>query len=96
MKNDIAGIITKADTHDWKKIEVEFGDDFLEISVPSNCITLSMKKMPPLAHSREEISHALNNPIGSPKLTEIIGSKGKDVGKVTVCVTVSDVTRPVP
>ena len=55
-----------------------------------------MKEMPSLADSREEISKALNNPIGSPKLEEIIRSKGKPMGEITVCITVSDITRPVP
>ena len=96
MKDKIADIIAKADTQDWKRIEVAFGDDFLEMSVPPDCAILHMKKMPPLAHSREEILKALSNPIGSPKLAEIVRSKGKPVGEVTVCVTVSDITRPVP
>ncbi len=96
MKDKIADIIAKADTQDWKRIEVAFGDDFLEISVPPDCAILHMKKMPPLAHSKEEILNALTNPIGSPKLAEIVRSKGKPVSEVTVCVTVSDITRPVP
>jgi len=96
VKDKIANTIAKADTQDWKRIEVAFGDDFLEISVPPDCAILHMKKMPPLAHSREEILKALSNPIGSPKLAEIVSSKGKPVGEVTVCVTVSDITRPVP
>ena len=96
MKDQAANIIAKADTQDWKKIEVEFGDDFLEISVPPDCVVLHMKKMSPLANSKEEISNALNSPIGSPRLTEIVRSKVKRVGEVTVCVTVSDITRPVP
>ena len=96
MKDKIADIIAKADTNGWKKIEVEFGDDFLEISVPPYCAILHMKEMPSLADSREEISKALNNPIGSPKLEEIIRSKGKPMGEITVCITVSDITRPVP
>ncbi len=96
MKDKIADLIAKADTQDWKRIEVAFGDDFLEISVPPDCAILHMKKMPPLAHSKEEILNALSDPIGSPKLAEIVRSKGKPVGEVTVCVTVSDITRPVP
>jgi len=96
MKEKIANIIAKADTQGWKKIAVEFGDGFLEILVPLDCAILHMKKMNPLTHSKEEISKALNNPIGSPKLEEIIRSKRKPVGKITVCITVSDITRPVP
>jgi nickel-dependent lactate racemase len=96
MRDDIADIIAKAETKGWKRVEVEFGDDFLEISVPPDCALLQMKKMPPLANSTKEISNALNNPIGSPKLEEIIQSKGKPTSEVTVCITVSDITRPVP
>jgi len=96
MRDDIADIIAKAETKGWKRVEVEFGDEFLEISVPSGCETLHMKKMPHLANSTEEIFKALNNPIGTPKLWEIIKSKGKPTSEVTVCISVSDITRPVP
>ena len=96
MREDIAHSIAKADTSGWKTMEVEFGKEFLEISVPSESEILHMKKMPSLANSREEISKALNNPIGTPRLGEIIHSKGKPAKEVTVCVTVSDITRPVP
>jgi len=96
MRDDIAARIAKTDTKGWKRIEVEFGDEFLEVAVPPECEILHMKKVPPLANSREEISKALNNPIGAPRLGEIIRSKGKPINEVTVCVTVSDITRPVP
>jgi nickel-dependent lactate racemase len=96
MREEAADIIAKAHTKGWKRIEVEFGDEFLEVSVPPDCEILHMKKMPPLANSREEISKALSNPIGTTILGEIIRSKGKPAREVTVCVTVSDITRPVP
>lgn len=96
MKDKIAGIIANADTKDWKQIEVEFGDDFLDISVPPQCEILQMKKMLPLTQSKQEIANALNNPIGSAHLSEIIHSKGKPVDEISVCVTVSDITRPAP
>jgi len=96
MREEIARSIAKADTKGWKRIEVDFGDEFLEISVPSECEILHMKKMPHSVNSREEIFKALNNPIGTPRLGEIIQSKGKPASEVTVCVTVSDITRPVP
>ena len=96
MKDKIAGIIANADTKDWKQIEVEFGDDFLDISVPPECEILQMKKMLPLTQSKQEIANALNNPIGSAHLSEVIQSKGKPVDEITVCVTVSDITRPAP
>jgi len=96
MEDNIREIIAKADAKDWKTIHVEFGEDFLELSVPPECAVLNMKKMPPIAHSVREISNALNNPIGSPPLPAIIHSKDKPAGEITVCVTVSDITRPAP
>lgn len=96
MDDKISKIIATADISDWKKISVEFGDAFFDVSVPPQCDVLHMKPMPCLAHSAEEISKALNNPIESPTLPEIINSKGKSVKDLTVCVTVSDITRPAP
>jgi nickel-dependent lactate racemase len=96
VEDKIADILANADTKNWKQIEVEFGDEFFEIFVPAGCAVLNMRKMPPIAHSAREISNALNNPIGSPTLPEIIQSKGKPPEEITVCVTVSDITRPAP
>lgn len=96
MKEDITRIIAHADMKNWKTVPIEFGEDFLEVRVPPQCTTLNMKKMPCLASSKDEIAHALNHPIGSPRLDAIIHAKGKPVDQLTVCVTVSDITRPVP
>jgi nickel-dependent lactate racemase len=96
MREDIAHSIAQADTSNWKRIEVEFGDESLEIFVPPECEILHMKVMPQLSDARENISKALNNPIGAPRLGEIIQSKEKPISEVTVGITVSDITRPVP
>ena len=96
MDNKIAEVIKNADMTDWKTMSIEFGEEFFDISVPPQCDVLHMKKMPCLAHSAEEISNALNNPIGSPTVPEIIQSKGKSAAELSVCVTVSDITRPAP
>lgn len=96
MKKEIADIITGTETRGWKKIKVDFGDDFLVIEVPADCEILSMPSMPRLVDSAAEITHALNQPTGSPTISEIIHSKGKPVEGLTVCITVSDITRPVP
>ena len=96
MKKKIAGIITGAETLGWKKIKVDFGNDFVVIEVPADCEILSMPSMPRLVNSAAEITHALNQPIGSPTISEIIYSKGKPVEDLTICITVSDITRPVP
>ncbi len=96
MNEEIAEIINRAATRDWKKIKVDFGDDFLDIEVPADCEILSMPSMPCLVDSAAEITRALNQPIGAPTLSEIIQSKPKPVGDLTVCITVSDITRPAP
>ncbi|MGD9287487.1 MAG: nickel-dependent lactate racemase [Desulfobacterales bacterium] len=96
MNNEIADVIKRAATHDWKRIKVDFGDDFLDIKVPADCKILSMPSMPGLVDSAAEITHALNQPTGSPTISEIIQSKGKPVDDLKVCITVSDITRPAP
>jgi len=96
MKETVSGRIRNARTDDWKRVRVEYGEDFLDIRVPPDCDVLQMNKMPCLASSKDQILSALNEPIGSPTLPEIIRSKAKPADAVTVCITVSDITRPVP
>ncbi|MCF8038038.1 MAG: nickel-dependent lactate racemase [Desulfohalobiaceae bacterium] len=96
MNSQIADILRKTDTSGWKEVRVEYAHDFLPILVPPACETLQMKKMPCLAHSRDEIARALNKPTASRTIPEIIRDKGKPAHEVTVCITVSDITRPVP
>jgi nickel-dependent lactate racemase len=96
MNKQVADILAGAETGDWKKINVDFGDDFLEIEVPADCEILSMPSMPCLVDSGAEIAQALNKPTGSPTIAEIIHSKNKHVEDLTVCITVSDITRPAP
>lgn len=96
MKKEIAEQIFKADTSNWKKIKVEYGEEFLDIAVPPHCVTLNMKRMPCLTSTGDEIANALSNPIGSPTLPEIIRSKDLPAAELRVCITVSDITRPVP
>jgi nickel-dependent lactate racemase len=96
MKKEIADILNSADTRDWKTIQVDFGDELLDIKVPENCEILIMPSMPCLVDSGAAITEALNQPIGSPTLSEIIYSKGKPIEGLSVCITVSDITRPAP
>jgi len=77
-------------------LSIPFGKETLDIQVPCECVTLRMKEMPTLVQSRDEILWALQHPIGSPGLCSILRSKGRPVGQMTVCITVSDITRPVP
>jgi len=96
MKEEISQVLSRSKTDDWKKIKVDFGDSFLEIWVPTDCEILTMPSMPCLVDSGVEITNILNQPIGSPTISEIIFSKGIPLDDITVCITVSDITRPVP
>ncbi|OPY89936.1 MAG: hypothetical protein A4E73_02741 [Syntrophaceae bacterium PtaU1.Bin231] len=95
-KEEIREIAGAVDRSGWKKVEVEYGKDFLEISVPPDCRVLTMKEMPVIADSPAAIRAALARPIQSPTLAEIVRRKAKRPEDVTVAITVSDITRPVP
>jgi nickel-dependent lactate racemase len=96
MKPDLEEALSQVDTGDWKRIPLEYGDVTLEINVPSDSVEISMGAVPSIDDWQEEIERAFSNPIGSPKLEEIVKKKGKKPGDMTVSVTVSDITRPVP
>lgn len=96
MKPEIKTAIERVDTRHWKKVQLEFGDAFLELSVPPDGIILSMKDVPALADPRRSIQDALSHPIGGPTIEEIIRSDPKPASRATVAVAVSDITRPVP
>ena len=96
MEKEMADILAAANIQDWKQIKVDFGDDFLDIKVPDDCVTLSMPSMPCLVDSGASIANALNQPIGSATISQIIHTKDKPVDDLTVCITVSDITRPAP
>lgn len=96
MRSEMKKILKKIDTKGWKKVSVEFGRDVLEVSVPPDCVELSMKEVPSLPDPRTALERAFLNPIGGPPLEEIIQKKGKPSEKLSVAITVSDITRPVP
>ena len=96
MLPDIKKIIKKIDTKDWNKVQVEFGRDVLEISVPPDCVELGMREVPFLSDPNAVMEKAFLNPIGSPTLEEIIRKKSKSPKSLSVAIAVSDITRPVP
>lgn len=96
MKPEIKKAIRKVNPEGWPKIPLEFGADILEISAPPGCVTLSMKDVPVLTNPKRSIEKALTSPIGSQRIEKILGEKGKPVSQVTVAISVSDITRPVP
>jgi len=90
------GALPRIDTKGWKLIFLEYGSDTIEIHVPGDSFEISMGKVPHIDSTRSEIERAFSNPIGSPKLEEIVKKKGKSAKEMAASVTVSDITRPVP
>jgi len=83
-------------TTNWKKFNLEYGKDVLNIKIPPYCDILTMGYVPALEESKDKIEDALSNPIGTLSIEDIITSHKKQSSQVTVAVAVSDNTRPVP
>jgi lactate racemase len=96
MKADVARIISNADLSGWKTVEVEYGAKAFEVRVPGDCRVLEMKEVSPLADPRASIRASIHGPVGSRPLPDLLKGKGKLVEQLTVCITTSDITRPVP
>ena len=96
MDKAIKERINHCDTKTWRPLSIPFGEDAFDVQVPDDCVSLRMKTVPRSPCNRADIEHALRHPIGSASLSEIIEAKGKPAHELTVCVTVSDITRPVP
>jgi nickel-dependent lactate racemase len=96
MKRDLEEALARVNTKDWKRIALEYGRETLEIAVPKDSVEISMGRVPHIDNWRKEIERALLNPIGVPRLEDIVKEKGKRPKDMTVSVAVSDITRPVP
>jgi nickel-dependent lactate racemase len=80
----------------WKRVAVEYGADGFEVSVPGDCGVLTMPEAAPLVDPEARIRESIHRPIGSRPLPEILRGKGKPLDRLTICITTSDITRPVP
>ena len=96
MTPALARILAAADLRGWIEVGVEYGQRQLAVRVPPGCRTLGMKATRPLPDARAAILEAIERPVGSPTLGQIVASKGKAPAAVTVCIATSDITRPVP
>ena len=96
MRTDIQKAIEAIDTTDWKRVPLEYGQNVLEVLLPSSCVELTMKDVPFLSDPKGEVEKAISKPIRSPTIEEIVKKKGKPPEQLSVAVTVSDITRPVP
>ncbi len=84
------------EVYKWKKINIEYLDDYLTVEVPSTCDLLEMRPAPLFHDIVEEIEYAFQNPIQSKTIEDIVYSHCKPAEELTVAITVSDNTRPVP
>ena len=96
MRPDIADIVRGADIGGWRPVEIEHGDRTIEVLLPPGAKTLGMQEFAPLARPADEIRRSLEDPVGTPPLPKIIEAKGKPARELSVCITTSDITRPVP
>jgi len=96
MRPDIKKAIKKIKTEGWKRVPMEFGRHVLNLSLPPNCVELSMRDVPIVPDPKGAIEKAFSSPIGSPGLEEIIHKKGKSPKEMSAAIAVSDITRPVP
>ncbi|HTP53141.1 MAG TPA: nickel-dependent lactate racemase [Anaeromyxobacteraceae bacterium] len=96
MKPEIDRTLRAADLRGWKEIGIEYRNREIPVRVPGGCVTLGMKEVKPLADPRRAIQEAMERPVGTPPLREIVRAKGRDPAALTVCIATSDITRPVP
>ena len=74
------------------KIKMDYGKEGVWVDVPDQNLVkvLSMKKTKPIQNPERGVARALEMPIGSAPLAELVR------GKKTACVVICDITRPVP
>src|ERR1019366_4588322 len=95
VKPDIEAVVRGADLAGWESVEVEYGARSFPVLVPGGSRILEMNEVAPLLDPLLGIRPPLNAPIGSRTLPAILASKAKPTAQLTVCITTSDITRPV-
>lgn len=96
MHHSKLDILKGCDTRTWQTISIPFGEAELKVQAPPDCVTLRMQPTAPMDASPTAIRQVLESPIGSARLGQLIAHKRKAPAELQVCVTVSDITRPVP
>jgi nickel-dependent lactate racemase len=96
MQPEITRLMRDADLVHWKPVEVEYGSTSFPVLVPPDCRILEMAEVSPLPNSSDRILASIHGPIGTKPLPEILRTKGKPLRDLSVCITTSDITRPVP
>jgi nickel-dependent lactate racemase len=96
VRPEVAEPLGGANLDGWKPVEVEYGSGALTVRVPPDCRVLEMPDVPALHDAPAAIRRSIHRPIGCRPLPEILRAKGKPSAELTVCIAVSDITRPVP
>lgn len=73
-----------------------FGSESVDVELPDETVCLSMSEPGPLANQAQAIREALQRPIGSASLAEVVRRKTEGKTHPTAAVVISDNTRPVP
>jgi len=79
-----------------KRISIKLGKETVEVNLPDNTEILSTEQPKPLDNPAFFIRKALENPIGSRSLDQIIEQKLKKSPQAKAVIVISDNTRPVP
>jgi len=76
-------------------IELPYGRDHISFTIPDEAFAgmLDPVAVEPAPSAAAEIARAIDNPIGSPPLEQIIGEEPE---KAKICVIVDDISRPTP
>ncbi|RZT21435.1 nickel-dependent lactate racemase [Fictibacillus sp. BK138] len=67
-----------------------YGNNGLELNLPNNAFLVEPKNLPGLENDKDAVMNALENPIGTAPLKEMVKSTD------TVAIVISDITRPTP
>ena len=79
-----------------KDVGFDLGHMQFQVKVPDHADILRMGKVLPLADPEQEIRNALESPISSPPLKNIVMEKLTANPKAKTVIVISDNTRPVP
>jgi len=75
-----------------KKIRILYGKEAMDLKVPDSTDVLQGQDVPAISNCDRAIQEALDSPIASASLKELLRIKKPS----TVAITISDITRPVP
>lgn len=78
------------------EIEINLGHLQFPLTLPDSAEVLRMGRVPPLPDPADAIKIALNTPLGTPSLHNIITDKLRDNPEAEAVIIISDQTRPVP